>query len=272
MNVNGGALVTGAGRGLGKAIALELAGRGVEVVAGVRDPTVGEALERKAIHLPGRLRAQQLDLTALGDYVPPAELGILVNNAGFRGRYLPVEEADLDEWRKTFETNFFGVLDLTRRVIPFMRRAGGGVVCNIGSCGLYSPLPFYSSYRTSKAALSALSEGLRIELAPFGIRVLEVPIGGVDTDMLQSSIAVRPPEAIAFPPYQPMAELLQVNARSGKTNSTTPEEAARRIVDAIYADGPLRRPCDENAEIILQRVAESSEEERMRGMLKAFGL
>jgi short-subunit dehydrogenase len=165
-----------------------------------------------------------------------------------------------------------GVLDLTRRVIPAMLRAGSGVICNIGSCGVYSPLPFYSSYRTSKAALSALSEGLRIELAPFGIRVLEVPIGGVDTDMLQSSIAVRSPEAIAFPPYQPMAERIQVNARSGKTNATAPGEAARRIIDAIYTDGPLRRPCDENAEVILHRVEESTEEERMSGMLKAFGL
>jgi NAD(P)-dependent dehydrogenase (short-subunit alcohol dehydrogenase family) len=87
MNVNGSALVTGTGRGLGRAIALELAARGVQVLAGVRDPALGEALERLAAPLPGCLRAQQLDLTSLGDYVPPADLGILVNNAGFRGRY-----------------------------------------------------------------------------------------------------------------------------------------------------------------------------------------
>ncbi len=271
MEAKGTALVTGAGRGLGRGIALELAGRGFDVVAGVRDEAVGEELRRAAEGLAGSLRPQLLDLCVLGDYRLLADLKVLVNNAGYRGRYLPIEEADMAEWRRSFETNVFGVLDLTRRAIPAMRQ-GGGVICNVGTCGIFAPMPFYSSYRASKAALSALSQGLRVELAPFGIRVIEIPIGGVDTDMMRDSIAVRPPEAIAFEPYRPMAERVQAMAQSGAANAVSPAEAAHNIAEAILAEGgPLWHPCDTNARAILGHVATSTEETRLYAMLERFG-
>jgi NAD(P)-dependent dehydrogenase (short-subunit alcohol dehydrogenase family) len=265
--------VTGASRGLGRAVALDLAARGFEVIAGVREPAGAAELVEVARGLKGSMSLQVLDMCDLGDYLPPAGLRVLVNNAGFRGRYLPVEEADLDEWRKTFETNFFGVLGLTQRAIPRLREAGGGVICNIGSAGAFMPLPFYSTYRTSKAALAALSEGLRIELAPFGIRVIEIPIGGVDTDMLRTGIAVRPPEAIEYELYRPMAERQMAATRRAQTNALSPEAAARNVVDAILTDeGPMRRACDPNATAILANVAASSDEARMLGMMQMFGI
>ncbi|RJF91691.1 SDR family NAD(P)-dependent oxidoreductase [Noviherbaspirillum saxi] len=268
----GKALVTGANRGLGKAIALELATRGFDVIAGVRDPASAVQLLEESRTLKGKIEVEALDVAALGDYRPPEDLQLLVNNAGYRGPYLPIEEAALDEWRKTFETNFFGVIDLTRRAIPALRNAGAGIICNIGSLGAYTPLPFYSIYRASKAAIAALSEGLRIELAPFGIRVIEIPIGGVDTDMLRSSIAHRPPDAIAYELYRPMAQAQAAMSESARVNALAPEIAARNVVDEIFRVGPLRRACDPNAVKGLEYIDSTTEEERMQAMLERFGV
>jgi len=270
MNNHEKALVTGASRGLGKALALELAMRGFHVIAGVRDPASGADLLVRARDLPGVVELQQIDLAALDAYAPPAGLRVLINNAGYRGPYLPIEEAGTEEWRKTFETNFFGLIELTRRAIPSLRQTGGGVICNIGSLGAYMPMPFYSIYRTSKAALAALSEGLRIELAPFGIRVIEIPIGGVDTDMLRSSIAHRPPDAIAYAHYRPMAEQQAAMPTQGRVNAISPEEAARNVVDQLCLQGPLLRACDPNAVTGLAHIDSSTAEERAQAMFARF--
>jgi short-subunit dehydrogenase len=269
MQATGKVLVTGASRGLGKAIALELAARGYQVIAGVRDLASGAGLLSEA---RGAIELQQLDLAALGDYAPPDDLLMLINNAGYRGPYLPVEEAGMDEWQRTFATNFFGLIDLTRRVIPGMRKARTGVICNIGSLGATTPMPFYSIYRSSKVAVSALSEALRIELAPFGIRVLEIPIGGVDTDMFRSSIAHRPPDAIAYQAYRPMAEQQVENSRSFKASAIGAEQAARNVADELLVQGPLRRACDPNAQAGLAYLAQSTEEERLTAMMGRFGV
>lgn len=270
MSNQGKALVTGASRGLGKALALELASRGFHVIAGVRDLDSAADLLERARTLSGQVELQQIDLAALGDYSPPAELRILINNAGYRGPYLPIEKASTEEWRKTFETNFFGLIELTRRTIPSLRQSGNGIICNIGSLGAYLPLPFYSIYRSSKVALAALSEGLRIELAPFGIRVIDIPIGGVDTDMLRSSIAHRPPEAINYELYRPMAQHQAAMPTQGRTLAISPEQAARNVVDQLFQEGPLRRPCDPNAVAGLAHIDATTEEERAQAMFAQF--
>ena len=143
MDAGGVVLVTGAGRGLGRALVMELAGRGFDVVAGVRDPTAGASLVAACAGAPGSVVAEVLDVTALGDFAPPGELRVLVNNAGYRGPYLAVEGTGLDEWRRTFETNLFGVAELTRRCLPALRRSRG-VICNVASTGAFFPSPFYS--------------------------------------------------------------------------------------------------------------------------------
>lgn len=266
------ALVTGASRGLGRAIALELARRGYEVIAGVRSVAEAEAdFAVAAQNLAGRVRVQQLDVTRLGNWQPPGNLRVLVNNAGFRGRYLAVEDLPLTEWHQTFETNLFGVIELTQRVIPSMRAAGQGIICNIGSLGAYSPMPFYSAYRASKAALAVLSESLRIELAPFGIRVVDIPIGGVDTDMLRDGITHRPPEAVDSPPYKLMAERQAAAAAAWRGAVATPPEVAREVVEALLSDATaMRRPCDPNARRAFDAGICSAEEARLAAALARY--
>jgi NAD(P)-dependent dehydrogenase (short-subunit alcohol dehydrogenase family) len=239
------AVVTGASRGIGRAVALELARRGLEVVATMRDPRSGRALARDAAATGLTLRVEQLDVTAPDEFVFPDHLGVLVNNAGVRLRYLPVEETSLSDWHETFVTNVFGLAELTRRAIPILRRHGSGVICNVTSASILQPVPFMAVYRASKAAVSALCESLRVELAPFGIRVIEILPGPIGTEMMRDSIMARLPEAVAFEPYRAMAERQHELSAQAMPLVADPADAARAIADAIFAtEGPMRRGCD----------------------------
>jgi NAD(P)-dependent dehydrogenase (short-subunit alcohol dehydrogenase family) len=243
VNAEGAALVTGAGRGLGRAIALELARRGFAVHAGVRDPRQGESLVAEARREGVRMIALRLDVTEPASITVPAGLRVVVNNAGVDKAYLPVEHAPLSLWREMFETNLFGVIEVVRRAVPRLRESGGGVICNITSCSVLTAVPFYAAYRASKAAVGALGESLRAELAPFGIRVLEVMPGPIDTDMLAASD--RLPEAASHAGYEALAQALLTGRRAVGSMTEKAEVAARAIADAILDDAsPLRVACD----------------------------
>ena len=153
MDPAGIAAVTGASRGIGRAVALELARRGFDVVATMRDAVAGAGLSDEAQEAGGRLRVQALDVTQSDTIRLPDGLRVLVNNAGVEREHLPVEETPLELWREMFETNVFGLVEVTRRAHPRMRAAGGGVICNIGSSSVLAPVPFYAAYRASKAAV-----------------------------------------------------------------------------------------------------------------------
>jgi NAD(P)-dependent dehydrogenase (short-subunit alcohol dehydrogenase family) len=266
VNADGAALVTGAGRGLGSAIALELARRGFTVYAGMRDLRQGAALSEVARREELRLEPVRLDVTEPDSIAIPDRLRVVVNNAGVDKAYLPVEHAPLSLWREMFETNLFGVVEVVRRAVPRLRARGGGVVCNITSSSCLGAVPFYAAYRASKAAVGALGESLRAELAPFGIRVLEVMPGPIDTDML--AVSDRLPEAAAYAGYEAAAEKLLAGRRGVAPMITSPEAAARAIADAILDDAsPLRVGCDPLGVGLLEAWRTSSDEVLMRAML-----
>jgi NAD(P)-dependent dehydrogenase (short-subunit alcohol dehydrogenase family) len=244
VDARGIAVVTGASRGIGRAVAVALAQAGFDVVATMRDPGAGGGLPDEVRAGGGSLTVAALDVTRPETIQLPDGLRVLVNNAGTERDYLPVEAVPMDQWREVFETNVFGLIEVTRRAVPIMRAGGGGVICNITSSSLVVSVPFYAVYRASKAAVQALGESLRAEVAPFGIRVVEILPGPVDTDMLTSS--ARLPEAAGCPGYEAMARAMQ-EGREGIAELTTPAAvAAAAIRDAILDEGgPLRSPCDE---------------------------
>jgi NAD(P)-dependent dehydrogenase (short-subunit alcohol dehydrogenase family) len=266
MQADGVAVVTGASRGIGRAVAFELAVRGFDVVATMRDTAAGSELARVAQEAGVRLRVEQLDVTRPETIDLPDGLRVLVNNAGVEREHLPLEETPLELWREMFETNVFGLVDVTRRAIPKLRAAGGGVICNIGSSSILAPVPFYAAYRASKAAVSALSMTLRAELAPQRIRVVEIMPGPVDSDMLRHSqeTKIRP----AGQPYQLQAEHMNSNKSMVATMIQPTGDAARLIVDAILDDdGPMRYGCDPMGAGLIDAWRKASDEEMMRGML-----
>jgi short-subunit dehydrogenase len=169
MKDRGTALVTGASRGIGKAIASALAADGWEVTGTCRNPKRLAPEDR----VPG-VRYLPLDFSrkatveALLRKVPNVD--VLVNNAG-SSAFGPVEEAPIDKVRALFDGNFFGAVRLTQDLLPGMRARRKGTVVFIGSMASEIPRPFMSFYAASKAALRTFSECLRMEVKRFGIRV-----------------------------------------------------------------------------------------------------
>ena len=173
-------LVTGAGRGIGEAIAGRLARAGWTVLAGVRDTAGRERLRA----LDGNITRVQLDITDAGDVAAladqlPEELDALVNNAGI-GVLGPVEAVTLADFRRQFEVNLFGQVAVTQAALPRIRAAGGRIVF-ISSTGGRAPVTMEGAYCASKAALEALANVLRVELRPWHIAVSVVEPGPTDT-------------------------------------------------------------------------------------------
>ena len=186
-------LITGCSTGIGREIATAALEAGHQVVATARRP---ETLDDVVSEYPATARAVELDVTNEGQIVDAVQrtidefggIDVLVNNAGY-GYMSAVEEGEDDEIRKLFDTNFFGIVDTLRLVLPVMRRQGSGHVINISSMtGLVANPPnvFYSC---TKFALEALGEGLAKEVEPFGIKVSSIEPGAFRTDWASRSMA-----------------------------------------------------------------------------------
>ncbi len=257
MDIHGSALVTGASRGIGRAIALELARRGFDTVATMRDPAAGATM---AAETEGNLEVRRLDVTDPATFDLPSDLRVLVNNAGIATDYLPVEHANIDDWRRMFETNVFGVVALTSAAIPTLRVNQPAVVCTVTSSSIIASVPFFSAYRASKAAASAFGDSLRVEVAPFGIRVVEILPGPIDTDMFRLSTGEQ--AATRFDRYRPMAdEAAKLRQEAADPLVSSPADAAALIVDAILDDdGPMRYGCDPLSAGLLDLWRQSDDE------------
>jgi NAD(P)-dependent dehydrogenase (short-subunit alcohol dehydrogenase family) len=261
MEPKGIAVVTGASRGIGRAVAVELAARGFDTIATMRNPGDGADLEG--------IRVQRLDVTDPASIELPGGLRVLVNNAGVESDNLPLEVMPSEMWKRLFETNVFGLVEVTKRAVPLMRDGGGGVICNVTSSSTLAPVPFLGAYRASKAAATAIGESLAAEVAQFGIRVIEIMPGPIETDMLAASDC--PSAAISHEHYRPLAEKMW-EGRQGIRGAYTPApEAARRIVDAICDDdGLFRYGCDDLSEGMLASWRTTDNEQWMRAMLRSF--
>ena len=182
------ALVTGANRGIGKAIAEELLARGAaKVYAGVRDPrTITD----------DRLIPVTLDVTDPAQVARAAEelsdVEIVVNNAGIGGGSTPLT-ADLDRARAELEVNYLGLISMTQAFAPVLAANGGGAFVNLLSVVSWVAMPRLTTYSASKAAAWSYSNAARVELAASGTEVVGVHVGFVDTDLT----ATLPVEKIA---------------------------------------------------------------------------
>lgn len=178
-------LVTGSSRGLGRDIAIAVLERGDRLVATARDVSqLADLVEKYG----DRVRTYSLDVTdsaaANGAVAATVEwfgrIDVLVNNAGF-GHIAPFEQATEADFRAQIETNFFGVVNLTRAVVPIMRAQGSGHIIQISSVGGRMGTPGLSAYQSAKWAVGGFTEVLAQELAPFGVKVTTLEPGGMRT-------------------------------------------------------------------------------------------
>lgn len=239
-------LITGTSSGIGRATAQRLARReDLTVYATARRP---EALA----DLAGLgIRTFALDVTdedSMRTAVHHIEerhghVGALVNNAGY-GQYGTVEETDMQAVRRQFETNVFGLARLTQLVLPGMRSAGGGRVVNIGSMGGRLVFPSGGYYHASKYAVEALSDALRFEAAPFGVKVCLVEPGLIRTgfeDSAAGTLVESEGDNGAYASLNKAVERQMAASYGSRLLSAGPEAVAAAVERAVTAGRPRTR-------------------------------
>jgi len=187
-------LITGCSSGFGLLTASHLATKQYTVIATMRNLEKKNALLSEANRLDCNVHIKQLDVTdnksiqnCISEIADEfGHIDVLVNNAGYGiGGFF--EDLSEDEIREQMETNFFGVQNLTRDVIPLMRQRKQGKIINISSVSGFSTSPCFGAYSTSKWALEAFSEGLHYELKMFGIDVLLIEPGSYNTKIFHEN-------------------------------------------------------------------------------------
>jgi len=170
-------------------------------------------------------------------------LGVLVNNAG-HGLMGPMEELSEDDLRHQFEVNYFGVMRLCRLALPHMRDQGGGTIVNIGSIVGRFTFPVGGAYCSSKHAIEALCDAMRIEVAPFGVRVVLVEPGPIETRFKTNSGA-HSAKALAHTPDSPYRTMKEHAMRVIEGNrgwpGASPDRVASVIVKACLSRSPRAR-------------------------------
>lgn len=175
-------LVTGASTGIGACCAAFLAAQGYRVYGGSRSARAGPGVEGLTLDVCSDASVAR----AVEQIVAwEGRLDVLVNNAGC-GIAGAIEDTSIEEAAAQFDVNFFGVLRMCRAALPVMRRQKSGCIVNVGSIGGLIGIPFQSLYSASKFALEGLSEGLRLEVRPFGIQVVLIEPGDHRTAFTQN--------------------------------------------------------------------------------------
>lgn len=245
-------LITGASSGIGRATTRLFSGKGWNVAATMRNPRD----ETELATLPG-VKLYQLDVSkpsALEAILPNVSadfptIDVLFNNAGY-GAVGAFEKSSEEEMRQQFEVNVFGVMNLTRQFIPFLRRQGHGMIINTSSIVGRITIPFYSLYCSSKWALEGYSEALQYELKQFNIRIKLVEPAAIKTDFHRRSLKVFQNENVEG--YDEMENRILTGMKKRNENASEPEVVAKTVYKAA-TDGTekLRYPTGRGAKIAL---------------------
>jgi NAD(P)-dependent dehydrogenase (short-subunit alcohol dehydrogenase family) len=236
-------LITGCSSGIGAALAREFAKRGHRVYATARRAEALAVLEADGIRGLALDVNDDSSIAGAFDTVSreAGQIDLLVNNAGFSqvGAVIDLTREDL---RRQFETNVIAPMAVTGQAVPLLRAAvaknGSAVVANVGSIvGLFTT-PFAAAYCSSKAAVHSLTDALRMELAPFGIRVVSIQPGGVRSSFGEhAEAAVRLPENSL---YKRVEGGIRARARAGQQGAMPAEVFVVPVVDALLRNSPPR--------------------------------
>lgn len=241
-------VVTGASTGIGAATARTLAQRGFHVLAGVRrdvdaDAVRGDGVEPLIVDITSAEHVAALAARVAAD-PHGRSLRAVVNNAGVQAN-VPIEVYAIEDWRRMFEVNLFGHVAVTQALLPALC-ANKGRVVNIGSVGGRVAMAGYGPYAATKFALEAVTDSLRRELAPTGVRVVIVEPGGVRTEMPQraltnarTSLAGMTPEQCRR--YGALIHAVDAQTAAHTDSGLTADTAAAVVAKAVTARSPRTR-------------------------------
>jgi len=263
-------IITGSSSGMGYATAQRLEAAGHLVYAATRTPERLEAIASE------RLIPLLLDVTDPESIARAFErigpVDVLVNNAGY-GLVSTVEEMDEAQMRAQFEVNLFGALRMAQAVIPGMRQRHKGVIINISSFLGKVGLPLLTLYNASKYALEGVTDSLRHELHPFGIRVHSVMPGFFDTEFARGNLVTNPATFSADSPYAGMVGTLAPQIVDQINHGNDPEEVAR-LIERIIRDErfPARVTTGDKASRYIPMRRILSDEDFERRVREYYGL
>jgi NAD(P)-dependent dehydrogenase (short-subunit alcohol dehydrogenase family) len=237
-------VVTGASTGIGRACALRFAELGYPTLAGVRKPSDGDALKAES---SGNIEPILLDVicpesiaravAAIGDQ----PLAGLVNNAGI-AIVGPLELLPIDAWRRQFEVNVIGLVAVTQALLPLLRRGRGRIV-NIGSIAGRSALPGSGAYDSTKFAVEAITDVLRMELHAFGISVSVIEAGAVATPIWEKSLREADDLSLQVAPEQyALYSGLMATVRKEVTEAARTALPVSAVVKAVEHAMTARKP------------------------------
>lgn len=242
------AIITGASAGIGEATARTLADAGATVVITARRHERLDVLKQEIKKAGGQALAIAGDINSADDRKrlvketidATGRIDALINNAGY-GQRGPVELVPLSAIRENFETNFFSVVDLTQQVVPIMRKQNSGRIINISSVAGKVVRPFASIYSATKFALEAISDGMRIELAPFGIQVVVIEPGFITTEFSGTAIKLAKPIIEQESPYTPFFSDSAEGDKQLRKMAGTPDDIAKLVYMTLTVNKPKAR-------------------------------
>jgi NAD(P)-dependent dehydrogenase (short-subunit alcohol dehydrogenase family) len=258
--------ITGGSRGLGRALTKAVLDAGHQVLATARRP---EQLADLVKTYGDRIRTAKLDVRSPKDAESAAaaainafgRIDVVVNNAGygFAGAF---EEMSAEEFKGQIDTNFWGVVHVTRAVLPILRRQGAGHLIQITSTGGRMTVPGLSAYHAAKFAVEGLSEALAQEIKPLGLKLTIVEPGGFRTDWAGASMSYASP----IKAYAPSVGVIRshVEQMDGQQPGDPRKAAAAIMKIAELAEPPLRLPLGNDAMAVLRHSYKTSAEELER--------
>ncbi|KAK0721852.1 acylglycerone-phosphate reductase-like protein [Lasiosphaeria miniovina] len=224
--------------GIGHALALEFHAKGLHVIATARNISVLAEMAEMGMTTLALDVTKAASIKECHDEVAlltGGRLDILINNAG-RTHTIPATDLDIDDVRETFETNVFGVMAMCAAFADLLIQAGG-LIINIASLAAITPYVFGSAYCASKGAVVSYSRTLRLELKPYGVRVMVAMAGTIRSQIASKTHRVLPPASI----YQRVADMFQRRLTFSQNNATVPTDAfARKLVaSALRPEWPV---------------------------------